>query len=112
MDNYIFHIASIEDWNLAKTNNDFYQCSSLQKEGFIHASKFNQLNFVLNKFYQNNNKIILLKIDIKKLTSEIKWEKSELNVDSFPHIYGEINIDSVVETVKYDRLDDYIKTES
>lgn len=100
MNKFIFHIASIKDWK-SQVNKNFYQCESLKNEGFIHASKLDQLDFVLTKFYSNNQKIVLLKIDTEKLMSEIKWEKSELNLEPFPHIYGVINLDSVVEIIEY-----------
>lgn len=106
---YIFHIARISDWNLATNNNNFYKCSSLESVKFIHASKITQLNFVLNKFYENNQDIILLKIDTQKLISDIRWESSEKDIEPFPHIYGPINLDSVVETVESDKIRNYLK---
>ncbi len=108
MNKFIFHIANIKDWE-SQLNNNFYQCDSLKNEGFIHASKFDQLDFVLTKFYPNNKEIVLLKIDTEKLNSEIKWEKSELNLEPFPHIYGVINRDSIVEIIEYNQIDDLKK---
>lgn len=99
MNKFIFHIASIKDWE-SQVKNNFYQCESLKKEGFIHASKLNQLDFVLTKFYPDNKEIVILKIDTEKLSSEIKWEKSELNLEPFPHIYGVINLESIVEIIE------------
>ncbi|MDE7168704.1 MAG: DUF952 domain-containing protein, partial [Mucispirillum sp.] len=43
-------------------------------------------------------------IDTDKLESTLKWEYSKSMKQDFPHIYGEINRESVVKAVS---LEDY-----
>ena len=40
-------------------------------------------------------------IDAKKLKSKIKWEKRRTEGIEFPHIYGLINLASVIKAVNF-----------
>lgn len=55
--------------------------------------------------------LVLICIDEDKLNSEIKYEDSDNCGRYYPHVYGEINIDSVVQVLPFLRDDngDYIK---
>lgn len=55
--------------------------------------------------------LVLICIDEDKLTSEIKYEDSDNVGRYYPHIYGGINTDSVVQVVPFlrDSNGDYIK---
>ncbi len=43
---------------------------------------------------------MVLYIDTDKLSSNLKWEYSKSLNQDFPHIFGEINKEAVVKTVK------------
>jgi uncharacterized protein (DUF952 family) len=77
---------------------------SIGHEGFIHCSQPEQILDVANRFYQGIPGLILLWIDPKKITSEIRWEV----VDGvlFPHIYGPINLDAVISVTDIKPDDD------
>lgn len=45
--------------------------------------------------------MVLICIDEDKLTSEIKYEDSDNCGRYYPHIYGEINMDSVVQVLPF-----------
>ena len=92
----IYHIALSTDWKKAKDNTDFYQCESLQTEGFIHCSTREQIIPVANRFYKGMEGLILLKIDDDKVEAEIKYENLEGGDELFPHIYGTLNLDAVI----------------
>lgn len=105
----IFHVAKKEQWNQS-LKDGFYGDFSLKKDGFIHCSKFNQLLHVANNNLKNvDEELIILCIDIDNLNSEIKWEKNANNNMFFPHIYGLINVSSVIDTLEFKKnaLDDF-----
>ena len=64
---------------------------------------------VANKYYRGTSNMVLLNIDPVKLKSELKFEPPA-HIDGspalpheplFPHIYGPINLDAVIETIDF-----------
>jgi len=91
----IYHIVSPDKWNGLQGAS--YEHESLATEGFIHCSFDEQLDEVLKRYFGGVRTVTILEIDPAKLTSRLVVEPST-NGESFPHIYGPINIDSVVGT--------------
>ncbi len=92
--NLIYHIVSAEDW-ARQASLPTYEAASLQTEGFIHLSQKEQVAGTLSRYYQNVPDLLLLHIDVDKLTHELKYEVATNN-ESFPHVYGPLNKDAVV----------------
>jgi len=90
----IYHIVLPEDWETFK-DKDFYEAGSLQTESFIHCSFAAQLEKVLPRYYKNVEKVLILTIDTEKLKSELV-EEASTNNEIYPHIYGKINRDAIV----------------
>lgn len=90
----IFHIVLPEVWKCFE-GKPFYEADSLRSEGFIHCSFANQLETVLNRYYQGMRKVLILEIDSDALTSRYVEEPST-NDEIYPHIYGAINVDAVI----------------
>jgi uncharacterized protein (DUF952 family) len=90
----IYHIVLPEIWAHFK-DKDFYEAESLQTEGFIHCSFAQQLEAVLQRYYKNAGKVLILTIDAEKLESKLVNEAST-NDEIYPHIYGKINTDAIV----------------
>lgn len=97
----LFHIAKSKEWQQSlKTG--FYSNPSIKKDGFIHCSEFNQLLHIANSNLKNiNEELVVLCIDSDKLKPEIKWETNKNNGMTFPHVYGLINVDSVIDTADF-----------
>jgi uncharacterized protein (DUF952 family) len=92
---FVYHIVLPEVWENFKDRAS-YTANSLAAEGFIHCSYASQLADVLNRYYSNAGKVLILKLDTSKLTSKLV-EESSTNEEIYPHIYGPINLDAVVE---------------
>ncbi len=90
----IYHIVLSEVWEKFK-DEKFYEAESLASEGFIHCSFADQLEAVLQRYYNDAEKVLILTIDTGKLTSKLVEEPSTNN-EIYPHIYGKINLDSVI----------------
>ena len=93
----IYHVTPLSRWKDSLIQG-FYEADSLATEGFIHASDSHQVKGVLERFYKNQQDLLLLHIDETKLTSTLKYEMAPSINELFPHIYGCINIDAVTET--------------
>ena len=50
--------------------------------------------------------MVLLCIDPSKVVSQIKWEDLRNSGVKFPHIYGELNLDAIVEVIDFPTNDD------
>ena len=96
----IFHISSKADWELAKING-FYVAPALKEEGFIHCCQENQVEDILSKYYTDRKDILCLRIETDKLTSQYIFEWSPSLEQTFPHVYGPINIDAVESVIEY-----------
>ncbi len=70
---------------------------SLDEVGFIHCSYANQVTRVANAIYRGVHGLILLEIDPARLTSEVRDEALGDGDEKFPHIYGPLDTDAVVE---------------
>ena len=94
----IYHVTTKQEWtNAAKQG--FYESTSLAEEGFIHCSQENQVAGVLERYFSGKKDLVKLVIDTDKLSSRFVFEWSPSVEDTFPHIYGPINTDAVVEVV-------------
>lgn len=104
----IYHLTTGDAWNARSSN---YAPASLESDGFIHCSTLHQLTNIANAFYKNTNEVLALVIDSTKLTSDVRWEPPSHPDGSpaehvyllYPHIYGEINTDAVVEVADMTR---------
>ena len=91
---FIYHIVLPEIWEAVKQNSN-YSAESLETEGFIHCSYDHQLDGVIGRYYSTAPELVILKLDIGKLTSKLVSEPST-GGEIYPHIYGPINLDAVV----------------
>ena len=96
----IYHITTDSTWNNAREIG-VYTVPSLKEEGFIHCSQQNQLADVKQRYFEGRNDLLLLSIDTDKLTSPFIFEWSPSVQDTFPHVYGPINVDAVIMVSPY-----------
>lgn len=94
----IFHITTLPEWKAAKENGS-YASPSLKEEGFIHCSEDRQIAGVLERYFQEKNHLVKLVIETDKLSSPLYFDWSPAVEDTFPHIYGPINLEAVEEVV-------------
>ncbi len=95
---YLYHAAAREEWD----NRSFteYVPSSYQREGFIHLSSAGQLLTPLHSFYLGRSDLLLLTVDEGRVLAPVIWEDLYDGGQEFPHVYGALNLDSIVATVE------------
>ena len=96
----LYHIATADDWSDAITTGR-YLPDSLHDEGFIHCSTVAQVLRVADFLYQGRHGLVLLEIDPDLVGPDIQFEKANTG-ESFPHIYGPINLDSIKRTFPFE----------
>ena len=99
----ICHIIKRSEWMLAVARGT-YAPTSLRDEGFIHCSTLAQVIDTANRFYRGQEDLVVLCIEQSRLNAELKYEaptmqRGESAGALFPHLYGELNVDAVVQVV-------------
>ena len=99
----LFHLALARDWAAARAAGEYTVSTrgrTLVEEGFIHASRADQWAGVRERFYADvTEPLVLLVIDPSRLTAQVREEAVPGLDETFPHIYGPIDLDAVVEVV-------------
>jgi uncharacterized protein (DUF952 family) len=93
----IYHVTTTAAWKKA-IEKGIYEADSLTNEGFIHCSQAEQVDGVLARYYSGEKDLIKLEIDTDKLSSRFIYEWSPSTADTFPHIYGPINVGAVIRS--------------
>ena len=66
-----------------------------KEDGFIHFSVEEQIKGTLEKFYLNQNNLILLKVKTINLNHLI-WEQAS-DGNMFPHLYSSLDLSNVID---------------
>lgn len=97
---HIYHISNQSDWD-SQADSIEYSLKSLDVEGFIHCSKFEQIPATLKRFFAEHEDILIFKIDTKRLASSLIYEASSDGSGFFPHAFGPINKSSIIEIYQF-----------
>ena len=101
----ILHITRAEAWEAAKAAGA-YEAESLARQGFIHCSRPEQVIPVANGIFRGRKGLVLLCIDEARLTSPVRCENLQGGKQLFPHVYGPVNLDAVMEVVPFPPRED------
>ncbi len=96
METTLYHIVLPEWWETF-ANKDYYESETLSEEKFIHLSTFEQVNGTLANFFKGSTRLFLLHIKLDKLTSELIFEDLYNHGSIYPHLYGQLNMNAVVD---------------
>lgn len=85
-------VSVLEKWDL-----DY-----IEKIGYIPCCTDDTLKFVVSyyKSRYRSDELIILIINSEKIISEIKYEEWLNSGNFYPHIYGFINNNAIIETIK------------
>ena len=99
----IYHIASATDWSEARRLGQYTTSTrgrTLAEEGFIHASRADQWEGVRERFYADaTESLVLLEIDTDLIHVPVLEEAAPGTDETFPHVYGPLDVDAVVQVV-------------
>jgi uncharacterized protein (DUF952 family) len=97
---FIYHIAEAADWEQARRDGQYTTSTrglTLAEQGYIHACTAEQVATVASAFYRDVPDLLLLVIDPDRAAAEIRYEPVPGQDLPYPHIYGPLNTDAVVE---------------
>ncbi|PYF08371.1 DUF952 domain-containing protein [Ureibacillus chungkukjangi] len=92
----ILHCLKESTWEKAK-DNVYYGRESIEAFGYIHCSSIENFWRVAPNFKDVLEPVVLLFIDTNKVEAEIKWEDDGNYGRTYPHIYGELNLNALVK---------------
>lgn len=91
----VYHLTTKENWE-SQEQSIYYEHSSLQSEGFIHASYLAELKSSYDRYFAPSDELILLGIDLKKVEAEVNIVHVSSRSAYFPHIHGDLNKSAIV----------------
>lgn len=95
----IFHLVHKKKWKEQKLDGRYHP-QSLDSEGFIHCSSGNDIESVANRLFKGKRRILLIVINTSLIEPELKYEKDEDTGVVYPHIYGPLNLDAVIDKIE------------
>ena len=99
----LLHLTERSLWDAARASGAFKMSTrgrTLQEEGFIHCSLRRQLPAVAAMVYgsySGPDELVVLVVDAERLDVPVRFEAMEPGGEEFPHIYGPVPVDAVVE---------------
>jgi uncharacterized protein (DUF952 family) len=98
----LFHLTEAATWEAARAAGEYRQSTrgvTLEQQGFIHCGLRHQVRPVAERIYADAEDLVLLTIDPEGLP--VRFEPAE--GEEFPHIYGPVPVDAVVNVVPVTR---------
>jgi uncharacterized protein (DUF952 family) len=96
----LYHLALAADWAGAAEAGEYRVSGlgmTLEEEGFIHCSLPHQVQRTADRFYRGRPDMLLLTIDPDRLTAPLRLESNRPGGEAYPHLYGPLNVDAVVD---------------
>jgi glutathione S-transferase len=96
----LYHLALAANWAAAVEAGEYRTSGlgmTLEEEGFIHCSLSYQLQRTADRFYRGRDDVLLLTIDPARLTAPLLLESNRPGGEAYPHLYGPLNLDAVVD---------------
>ncbi|MEJ2378531.1 MAG: DUF952 domain-containing protein [Pseudolabrys sp.] len=94
----LYKICPASLWRQAEQDGVFRGSEHDKRDGFIHFSTAEQAPGTAAKHFAGQGDLLLIAIDGAALGDALKWEPSRGGA-LFPHLYGELSLDSVVSMV-------------
>ncbi|MGW4599677.1 DUF952 domain-containing protein [Streptomyces sp. NPDC004457] len=106
---YILHITERSLWEAARARGSYERSTrgrSLQEEGFIHCSTREQLPRIADFLYggyDGPDELVVLVVDPARVGAPVRYESAEPGGEEFPHVYGPVPPEAVVDVEPWDR---------
>jgi len=95
---HILHIVPQSTWATAQ-HNEQYTGDTLATEGFIHCSRPEQIIAIANECFPRRHDLLLLVIEVSRVQAAIRYEDLYASGKEYPHIYGPLNREAVINVV-------------
>lgn len=90
----LYHLVEPDYWKKFM-DKDRYVSAGFEEEGFIHLSLREQVDGVLERFYQQADELLVLIVSEKPVRKHLKYEPGGDVDELFPHLYQGIPIEAI-----------------
>ena len=91
----IYKISPASAWREAERQGVYKGSADDARDGYIHFSTAAQVAETARKHYFGQTGLFLIAVDADALGEALRWEPSR-NDELFPHLYGELDLGTVV----------------
>lgn len=98
MPEYIYKIATQEQWDEALELGVFNGAPIDLSDGYIHFSTADQAKETAAKHFHGQSNLKLITVATAALGQALKWEVSR-GGDLFPHLYAKLNTDDAISVI-------------
>lgn len=104
---WIYHLAQADDWRQARAEGVYRHSTRglrLEAVGFLHASYAHQIEATHQRFFTDAGPLKLLVLDPQQLEARglpVRAEPSPGSGELFPHVYGALPVEAVVQVEAY-----------
>ncbi|HYO39672.1 MAG TPA: DUF952 domain-containing protein [Nocardioidaceae bacterium] len=95
----VFHLTTGAEWTAAQRAGSYTVSTrgrTLAQEGYIHCAAEHQVEGVRERYFTGVADLVLLEVETDLLGSPWRTEQVDGADQSFPHVYGPIDLDAVV----------------
>ena len=97
----IYHLISRQGLD-AQSDSEFILDDANMASGFIHCCTAEQLPGVILRYFPgDNSNLMVVELNPDALSEELLWEPATDSDGLFPHIYGPINRDAIIDVHSY-----------
>lgn len=93
-DRYIYKVLTTDQWAAFQQEQVFTGSPVDKSDGFIHLSCADQLKVTLDKWYADQNEVVLLQIEASAIDADLKYEVSRGGAE-FPHLFADLPFSSI-----------------
>jgi uncharacterized protein (DUF952 family) len=98
----IYKIFRTAEWSAAEGLGAFARSPDDIRDGFIHFSSAEQLRGTLEKYFGNEDEIIIVSFDAQGFGDDLKWEVSRGGM-KFPHLYVDLSLEVALQVTRLTR---------
>ena len=98
--NTLYKIVTRAEWQTAQQTGSIPLSPTDVKDGFIHLSTADQYITSANLYFNPEDQPLVIELDGKRLTGDVRWEWSDQRQADFPHLYdGTLRLSAANATV-------------
>jgi uncharacterized protein (DUF952 family) len=101
----IYHVCDGTAWRAAQGTGLYRGSADDRRDGYMHFSTRAQVRTSTALHRAGQRGLMLLAVAVDRLASDLKWEPSR-GGQLFPHLYGELPTDAVMEATDLPLDDD------
>lgn len=93
---YLYKVLSVEDWQKSQSMGSVKL--AVADEDFIHLAREDQLNRIVEKYWDKIPEYVVIKIESTKLSGKLVFETNPGGENKYYHLYnGSIPLKAVIE---------------